>query len=237
MIFILRLVFKARQVDSKNGHAGSAFRKDKPAALLDDAVDGGESQPAALRLGGKERLKDGAEHFRGDAMAFIFHFKPDVICLRHEDMVKLSDFFGGYIFNAHDEFAAFGHGIAGVDGEVDDDLLELSWIGANFPDGLADVEGELDLRTEQPGDEVANISGAGGEIERHGSQSLPPRESEQLTHEVGAAFGVFADFFDFFELSCGHEVARTDDRGEQVVKIMSDAAGKLSDGLHFLRLS
>ena len=72
-------------------------------------------------------------------------------------------------------------------------------------------------------------------------ERLAPAEGEQPAGEVGAALGRHADRFgERAQLSSvelvGEHVGIEQDRGEQIVEVVRDAAGELADRLHALRL-
>ena len=95
-------------------------------------------------------------------------------------------------------------------------------------------------------DPLQHFAGDGDDfikIKRFGLKDLAPAEGEQLTGEVGGAFGGFGNFDQapgliriqrFLELEQG-DVALDD--GKEVVKIVGNAARQLAKRFHFLRLA
>ncbi len=67
-------------------------------------------------------------------------------------------------------------------------------------------------------------------------------KSKQLPRQVGGAVGVLLDLHDIGEgriarlVARQQQIAKTDDRRQQIVEVMRDAARELADGLHLLRL-
>ena len=73
-------------------------------------------------------------------------------------------------------------------------------------------------------------------------QRLAAREHQHVTREIGAPFGGLSDRVDFLlglDMA-GHILAQqievADDDREQIVEIVSDAAGQIADRFHLLRL-
>jgi len=101
------------------------------AELGDDAVHGGQAQAGAfaLGLGGEERLERPVDDVLGHPGAGVADFQADVPPRRQPDaagsMVRVDTLAGG----GDDQLPACGHGVAGVDGQVDEDLLDLARVG------------------------------------------------------------------------------------------------------------
>ena len=75
-----------------------------------------------------------------------------------------------------------------------------------------------------------------------GRKRLLARESEQLAGQAGGAVRVRLDLLDVVIVAVArrvahqHQVAMADDRGQDVVEVVRDAAGELADRLHLGRL-
>ena len=134
------------------------------------------------------------------------------------------------------------HRVAGVDGEVDDHLLELARIGADRAEVAAMLDLELDPLAEQPLEQVRDLGDDVGQLEHLRAQRLLAREGEQLAGQAGGAVRVGADLLDVVIVAVArrvahqHQVASAEDRGQDVVEIVGDAAGELADRLHLGRL-
>src|ERR1051326_919254 len=88
----------------------------------------------AQGFGGEERLENRSHEARRDAGAGVLDRKADQ---RRAGRQALEMVDGGHLLvarGAEGKFPALGHGVGGVEGEVDDDLLEFNGVG---------VEGEL----------------------------------------------------------------------------------------------
>jgi hypothetical protein len=81
-----------------------------------------------------------------------------------------------------------------------------------------------------------------GQHQHLGPERLPARERQQLAHKRSGAVGVLLDVHDVREGRVGRpvvrkqKVGRHDDRGQHIVEVVRDAAGQLTDRLHFLAL-
>src|SRR6516225_2004380 len=117
-----------RQVDPEVAAlSDNAVERQVAAALLDDPVDGRKPEASArpYALGGEEGLEDPVDDVGRDAGAGIDDLDLDVVAGRNgftrggERPVELE------IAGADRQAPTIRHGVAGVDGEIDDDLLQL----------------------------------------------------------------------------------------------------------------
>src|SRR5258708_24511762 len=117
-----------REIDFEAGAAaGSGVDVDEAAALLDDAVDGGETETSALAgfLGGEERLEDaglsGGVHAVGSVGDGDDHEVSALNRRMEERVARIND--EGLGFDG--ELAAESPGVADVVGEIEENLLNL----------------------------------------------------------------------------------------------------------------
>ena len=81
-----------------------------------------------------------------------------------------------------------------------------------------------------------------GKLEHLRAQGLLAREGEQLPGQARGAVRIRLDLLDVVIVAVArrvahqHQVAMADDRGQDVVEIVGDAAGELADDLHLGRL-
>jgi len=80
--------------------------------------------------------------------------------------------------------AAAGHGVAGVDGEVQKHLLELPGVGVDRACGGIERRGELDVLAEQAPQHPVHVRDHGIDVEHLGSEHLPAAERQQLPREL-----------------------------------------------------
>ena len=82
-----------------------------------------------------------------------------------------------------------------------------------------------------------------GHDQRLGLERLLTRKREELAHQIGGPVRVLLDLHDVGEallarpVAQQEQVAEADHRRQQVVEVVSDAAGKLAHRLHLLRLA
>ena len=138
--------------------------------------------------------------------------------------------------------SAVRHGIARIDREIDDDLLELRQVHLHRPQIAAMHDLELDLFADQPPQQDGEIGQQLAEIEHLRAQRLPAREGQQLTHQRSGAIGILLDLHDVGEGRIGRlvgaeqEIRRHHDGRQHIVEVVRDAAGQLADGVHLLLL-
>ena len=139
--------------------------------------------------------------------------------------------------------AAVRHGVAGVDGEVQDDLLQLAGIGLH----------RVALRTERTSSSTSSpirrrsigVSTPDDrvQVEHLGRDDLLAAEGEQLTGQVGRAFAGVQDLRERLRERIARREpvdaspAVADDDRQQVVEVVRDAAGQPADGFHLLGLA
>ena len=217
---------------------------DEPAGLLDDAVDHRQAEAGALAdlLGREERLEDLLDQVRRDAGAGVFHFDDHIFGRREVAVAELPALFRRHVAGADGQLAASRHGVARVDREVDDDLLELADVGAHRPKVAAMIDLELDVAADQPRQQHPEVGQHVGQVQHFRPQRLLARKGQKLAHQRGGAVGVLLDVHDVREGRVGRtmvgqqQVGRHDDGGQHVVEVVRDAAGELAHGLHLLAL-
>ena len=118
----------------QNGHRGPephlAVNPDVPSALLHDAVAGRETQASALSLplGGEERFEQVGQHVVGHPGSGIGDRQRDVVAGYHLRMSCAVLVAHREIGRFDDQPAAVRHGVPSVDGQVDQELLNLAGI-------------------------------------------------------------------------------------------------------------
>jgi hypothetical protein len=144
---------------------------------------------------------------------------------------------------ADGEPAAVGHGVAGVDGEVHEDLLDLARVGLDAAELGIELGGQLHVLADGAPQELVDARHRGVEVEDLGLQHLPAREGQEL---AGERRGLLAGRHDLVEAAAmgglggaalEPELSVADDRREQVVEVVGHAPGELADRFHALRLA
>ena len=85
------------------------------------------------------------------------------------------------------EFATLRHGVAGVDGEVHDDLIDLAGIGVDGAEGGAGNHDEIDVFADHAGEHFQVFGDDLVEVENLGGEHLLAAEGEELAGERGGA--------------------------------------------------
>ena len=140
------------------------------------------------------------------------------------------------------ELAAAGHGVAGIDRQIHDHLLELRNVDPHRPQIAAVHHLQRDLFADQPAQQHVEIGQHLAEIEHLRPHRLLAREGQQMPHQARRPVGILLDLHDVLERRVGRlvgieqEIGRHHDGGQHIVEIVGDAAGELADQLHFLRL-
>ena len=226
----------------KDGEGGSladfAFDLDSAVVVFDDFLADGEAQAGAVgfvgaggAFGGEEGLEDFGHELFGDAGAAVDDLDFDLVF----DQRRLDG-----------EGAAFAeHGLAGVDEEIEEDLLDLYAVGVDVEIGLnLDAEGDaVFLRVAGQNDEGLFDDPLDGDGVKRG---LPAREAEHGGANFPGLLGAdeslgegFADEGHIGLVALGAlkgELGIADDGGEEVVELVGDDGGDGADGRQSLRL-
>ncbi|MNS68183.1 hypothetical protein D3C72_1014570 [compost metagenome] len=139
---------------------------------------------------------------------------------------------------------ALGHGVARVDGDVQQRRFELARVGAHGGAGVVGVDLDLDALVERAAQHVGERVQHLPHVDRVGLQHLAPREGQQLARELGAApAGARGGGHELLRVAVGRELRQLFehlqvalDDGEQVVEVVRDAAGELAHALQALRV-
>ena len=105
---------------------------------------------------------------------------------------------------------------------------------------VADLD--LDRRIERAADQVVHALEQSADVDRPRSEILPPREGEQPLHQCRRAARRLQRGVDQplstrrSRQAPTQQIEVADDRGEQVVEVVGDAAGQLAERLQLLRL-
>ena len=235
----------ARHENAEHGSlVESAVAVDVRAGLLDDSVDGRQAKAGALAdfLGGEERFEYLGLHLRRHAGAGILEIDQHIIDRRQRLVSERRDFTRRQIARAHRHRAAARHGVARVDGEIDDDRLELVEIGFDRPEIATVNELQLDVLAKEPSQKDRQVGEHLAQRKDLRPERLTARERQQLPHQAGGAVGVLLDVHDVLEGRVARpvigekQIGETDDRRQHIVEVVCDAAGELADRVHLLAL-
>ena len=147
--------------------------------------------------------------------------------------------------------AAAGHGVAGVDREIHQHLLQLARVGQDRLQVTGERGDQLDVLAEGPAQHFLHRGDDGVEVEDLGPHHLPAGEGEQLAGEAGRPFAGPADLpevvagrlaapgpvrFGRGGEFLGGEGRVVEDHREEVVEVVRDPAGQLAQALQALGL-
>ncbi len=140
---------------------------------------------------------------------------------------------------------AVGHRVAGVDGEVEDRVLELVGVAEGQPQAAGHHHLELHPLAERPAQQLVHRADQPVGVDRPRLERLAPGEGQQPVGQRGGALGrghgeagIAGQVLRPALVDAGlHQVERADDAGEQVVEVVGDAPGELAHRLHLLRLA
>src|ERR1035441_7103952 len=155
-------------------------------ALLDDALNGGESEAGAVAdlLGGEEGLEDVALSFLVHALTVVAEGEADVLSVRQVHGEPRAAFdVGGF----DGQPTARRHGIAGIDGEIDENLVHLPGIGENVPQAVGKRRMDLYVLSQQAGKHALGTGHIGVQVEANGLEDLSAAEGQQLAGERSGA--------------------------------------------------
>ena len=229
------------------GRADTDFALDLDPALVlfNDSVNRGESKAGTLAdfLRRKERFEKVAEDFGFDAATSIGDGETNE-GTRAGFRIILGDF-GRDISGAgfDDQLSTTRHRIAGIDAEIDDDLLDGATVGMNLRQIGTAIGFEKDVFADEFPEHCAGALDDFAEIDAAELHDLLAAESEQLPDEIGSPLGGLADFADgfgvrahFAELHEEH-AGMAINNGQDIIEIVGDPGGELTDGFHFLGLA
>ena len=235
---------RGREIDAEEA-ALLRFTVDmnESAMLLDNAINGGKAHAAGLALlfGGEERLEDAIAGFRVHADAGIGDGKDGI---GTGDDVGIEAAVGivedGH-FGFNGEATAVGHGVACVEAEVHENLLDLGGVGL---DRLKMGGGEFhfDVFVDDLVEETGEAVEGSIQIDGAGLKGLAASEGEKFARKRSGAVGLLADMGKALSddrLGTALFVAEfgpAEDCADDVIEIVSDATGELTDALEFLRL-
>ncbi len=139
--------------------------------------------------------------------------------------------------------AAFRHGVARVDGDVEDGVVELPAIGEAPPQIVRCLYGKRYRIAQRPAQHAARLLQPSADIGRQRSQILAPGEERAIAWSVRLRAGAAQRRFGKIAiLSPGAVAAIRLSRLpttmlSRLLKSCGDAAGQLPDRLHLLRLA
>ncbi len=168
----------AGEVDAEGGSfAGFGFEGDVAVVFFDDAAGGGESESGASAFGGEVCVEDVGEIFFGDADAGVGDVEDECVVFAE---------------GSDEEFAAVGHGLDGVEHEIEEGLFDE--VGVEGAVGVVGGEGgeDADFVGLCLGvDEVDEVLNEGVEGDAFEAEFDAAGEFEEVVEGLAEAFGFF----------------------------------------------
>ena len=144
-----------------------------------------------------------------------------------------------HIADGQGERAAVRHGVAGIDGNIDDRKLQFGKVDFDRPHRRIDLFVVDDVAAQRAFDHRPHVPDAGIQIDDRRAEMLAAGKRQQLTGQAFAALGRRLDRLDGprqFRIEQPLEgLGVAADDHQQIVEVVGDAAGQFADRLHFLR--
>ena len=242
----LAQVHGARQIHvERRAVPDAALYFDGAVVLLDDAVHGCESEAGALPafFRREERFEDSRLRFRVHAAAGVGHRHLDVVARPQPGVRGDTDLVELDIAQLDRDLAAVGHGVARVDHQVHENLLDLRAIGEDRRRVRPDIRRDLNLRTDEPLQHALHAVGTSWSsaiacwvmtwrlLNASSWRVSPAARSAALMISSASARRSSPC------ARCLHEhLGVAVDRHQQVVEVVRDTAGETSNRLHLLGL-
>jgi hypothetical protein len=252
LFFSCRGLVGNRQQDGDGGpDSGFGVDPHVPAGLRDDAVDDGQAQarPLALGLGGEERLERMVGDLRRHPRAVVADLHSRVTARRQVGVRGRVRLVYVDVAGLDDQPAASGHGVAGVDGQVDQDLLDMTLVSQDVSQVGGEAGDQLDVLAERPLQQLEDVGDRYVEVQHARLHHLAAGEGQELMRQPGGPVGGELDLLDIGPGGApvepvavrllqllGDEVRVVGDDREQVVEVIRDAAGELTEAFQPLRL-
>ena len=200
-----------------------------------------------MLLGGKERFENLPEVIGRDAGAGVFHHQGGIVHLRHDHAAHGTHIRRGNPTRRQRNPTAANltlgeDGIAGIDHQVDDHLLQLAGVSPHRTQITIMGDGKLHLLPNQALEQGRNVLHHVRQLQNFWPQSLLTAEGQQLPRQAGCAVGIGANLLDIVIVAVTrgmaqqHQIAGTQDRGQHIVEIVRHPASQLAHGLHLGRL-
>lgn len=234
--------FNGREENLEDGaFADFAEAIDLTAVLLDDGVYGGEAEAGIFAgLSGAEKgFEEVLLVFFGEAETGVGDRELDVFAWAEMDVIvkRLLEL---QQFRAEGQLAPVQHGIARMNGEIDDQSFQLAAVCADVARKVRGGGDSFDGVAHEPANQREDLLQDDVEVQRFRCSNIFTADSKELVGEADGAFGALNDLLDIFlqGMFAGEtgtdQAAVAGNDGEEVVEVVCDATGEASDGFHFL---
>src|SRR5690606_31185666 len=212
----------------------------------DDPVTGGQPEAGAFagRLRGEEGLEDLLEDLPSHADARVGDGHLDVGARRdlftgERPVPGVDDAARG----GDGERAAAGHGVASIEGEVQQHLLEGARIDPHLAELPLQLEDDADVLADDAAEQFLDLEDRVVDVHDLWLDRLSTGEGEQLPRQARRTLGGLDDLLHVrVDRAAGlegaeHEAAEGVDDREEIVEVVGDAASEAPHRLHLLGLA
>ena len=145
------------------------------------------------------------------------------------------------VCGAHYEAAAIGHGVTGIDSQIQENLLDLARVSEDRREFGFRSEAKLNMFADKARDHLVHFGDGAVEVDDTGLEDLHAAEREKLASHRDGAVGSLLDLLDVFALgwfptAIEKQVAIAANHRKEIIEIVRDSAGEPPDCLHFLSL-
>ena len=212
--------------------------------MLYDAVDRREAEPCALAglLGGEERLEDPSLRLRVHPGTGVRHGQHDVATRLGNGVAPHVGFVHLDVRRLDNEVSPLRHGVARVDREVHDDLLELPRVDLHLAQVPGERRGEPHVGPQEPREQLLGTRQYFVDVEHLRLEHLLAAEREQLPRQRARSLGGLADLLDVFPLRLAggavleQQLAVAQDHRQEIIEIVRHASRQPPHRLHLLCL-
>lgn len=234
------------EIDAEDGPvARAAGNVDETAMLIHDAQRGGEAEARAFafRLGGEKRLEQMFHCGVVDPGAGVGNRDENVVAGASESAAEASFLIQLLVGCGKAENAAVRHGVARVDAEIHEDAIDLRGVGASGLEIGSEIKLEVDAGADHRLQERNGLLDEAIQIDAPRLDRLFSGVGEQMASESGGALQLLANLTEGFGGRAtdgnrfGAQLGPAEDRAEDIVEVVSDAAGELAERFEPLELT
>src|SRR4030043_2432372 len=152
-----------------------------PADLFDNAVDRRQTKTRSLVLRRKKRLENPFAYFGGHPATCIAHRKSHIMAGGYPHVGASVNFIQVCIGRLNDELSSVGHGVSGINGQIENRLFNLPWVS---PDAiqLRCLKGDqFNVLADDPPEHLIKILHQEIEVDELHFQDLTPAEGKKLS--------------------------------------------------------
>jgi hypothetical protein len=134
------------------------------------------------------------------------------------------------------------HRVACVDRKVEDELFDFAGVGFDGLQPRIEHDVDMDVLADKAAEHLLELGDRFVHIEHPGTVRFLAAEREELPREPARPIARFPDFVEIIgdlpirTQTLEEQIAVTENRRQEIVEIVRDAAGKPADRFHFLRL-